>query len=432
MKKLIILFFIVLSPCSTLFSQSNSEISGVYLSKAEKNYKNLEIDQALINFNKAIALKDTINDANTARLGVLIYYELQEYEKAFNYAKRYFILEKNKRSDDYQQQLELFVNIKDELDKLKALTVLKETERLQKEKALKRLDSLKLFWKQQALSMAIKADTIYTFNKYNSALYKTAGNFGIVNDVGIELVKADEYKAAHSFDGYFILMNTEINPTKIFCYNANTKQGFKLPEITEFNQLSTHYGKVMLPRGNHKLVTYPNNTLKVLVYDLVDRKFIADGERKDLFKSLEKNKFIDNSNKDGDVKIDKIWYRFGGQIGGGISPLFNTDYTLFGYICALDGSKLLFKDYNYIGSFYNEKLQVTLNDDIFWINQNGTKVPPPIDENGVYAGTSKVEKADAGFCIVYQNIDGKSTIVSGAKRLLNLDDFLKSYQNQEY
>ncbi|NCP21871.1 MAG: hypothetical protein GW847_07720, partial [Zetaproteobacteria bacterium] len=127
MKKLIILFFIVLSPCSTLFSQSNSEISGVYLSKAEKNYKNLEIDQALINFNKAIALKDTINDANTARLGVLIYYELQEYEKAFNYAKRYFILEKNKRSDDYQQQLELFVNIKDELDKLKALTVLKET-----------------------------------------------------------------------------------------------------------------------------------------------------------------------------------------------------------------------------------------------------------------------------------------------------------------
>lgn len=51
---------------------------------------------------------------------------------------------------------------------------------------------------------------------------------------------------------------------------------------------------------------------------------------------------------------------------------------------------------------------------------------------GFYAGTSKVEKADAGFCIVYQNIDGKSTIVSGAKRLLNLDDFLKSYQNQEY
>ncbi len=429
MKKAVLVF--ILFTNALIFSQSNAEISTVYLNKAEKNYKNLEIDQALINFNKAIALKDTINDSTTARLGVLIYYELQEYEKAFNYAKRYFILEKNKRTEDYQQQLELYVTIKDELDKIKALAVLQETERLLKEKELRKLDSLKLVWKQQALSMSIKADSIYTFNKYNTALYINSGNFGVLNDDGAILVKADEYKAAYSFDSYFILMNTETNPTKIYCYNAKFKQGFKLPDISEFNPLATHYGKVMFPRENNKLICYPNNSLKVLVYDLSERKFTPYNDDKDLFKILEKKKFIDNSNKEGDVKIGKTWYRYGGQVGGGISPLYNTDYTIFGYLCAIDGKMLPFKDYNYIGTSYNEKIQASTNNETFWINQNGTKITAPENENGIYGGVSKIEKQEDGSYLIYQNIEGKNTFISETKKLLNLEDFLKNYQNQE-
>lgn len=429
MKKAVLVF--ILFANALMFSQSNAEISNVYLNKAEKNYKNLEIDQALINFNKAVALKDTINDSNTARLGVLIYFELQEFEKAFNYAKRYFILEKNKRTEDYQQQLELYVTIKDELDKIKAQNLLQEMTRLQKENDLRKLDSLKLAWKQQALTLAIKADSIYVFNKYNTALYENSGNFGILSDDGTILFKADEYKVAHSFDGYFILMNAEVNPTKIYCYNTKSKQGYKLPDISEFNPLATHFGKVMFPRGNNKLICYPNNSLKVLMYDLSERKFISDNGEKDLFKILEKKKFIDNSNKEGDVKIGKTWYRYGGQVGGGISPLYNTDYTIFGYLCAIDGKLLSFKDYNYVGAFYTEKLQAVTNNETFWINQNGTKVSAPIDENGIYSGDLKIEKQEEGLYIFYQIIDGKNTIISGTKKLLNLDDFLKIYQNQE-
>lgn len=426
MKRLVLLLIIVIIP-SFLLSQSNSEISRVYLNKAENNYKALETDQALINFNKAISLIDTIIDSNTARLGVVIHYELQDYEKAFKYAKQYFLLVKNKRTEEYQQQLELFVNIKDELDRKHLQAVLLEKERIEKENELRRLDSLELVWNKQVRELAVNADSIYPFNKNNIALYSRIGNFGIVNDDGTILLKAEEYKAAYSFDTYIILMNTAINPTKIYCYNTNFKQGFKLPSVSEFNQLSTHFGTVMLPRGNNKLVTYPNNSLKVLVFDLAERNFSVDINQKNILKELEKRKFIDNSNKDEDVKIDKTWYRFGGQLGGGISPLYNTDYSIFGYLCAIDGNKLLFNDYNYVGSFYNEKLQVVTNNETFWINQNGTKVLKPIDENGVYSGLSKVVKYDTNAYLIYQNIDGKDMVISGTKKLLNLDDFLTSY-----
>ena len=381
---------------------------------------------ALVNFNKALQLIDTITTSDVARLGVLIHYELRDYKEAHEFATQYFLLVKNKRSEDYQKVLELYVDIKDELDLQLAEEQKLEAERLAKEKEARRLDSLNLAWKNQAETMAIKADSIYAFDKNNLALFKSGGNFGVVNDTGIILIEADAYKAAYHFDGYFILMNKNLNHNKIYCYSSVTKKGYKLPDVSEFNPLATHYGQVMLPRGNNKLIAYPNNSLKVLVFDLLLQKFTSTDDGKSLFKDLEKKKAISNYNKDGEVKISKKWYRFGGIVGGGISPLYNADYSLFGYICAIDGRLLTYDFYNYIGAFYNEKLQVLTNGEPNWINQNGTKVTAPTNENGVYSGASKIGKSDLGNYIFYQTIDGKKMIVSGDKKLLNQTDFIKS------
>lgn len=63
-------------------------------------------------------------------------------------------------------------------------------------------------------------------------------------------MEADTYKSIKSFDGYILLLNQEENPTQIYSFNSKTKEGFMLPKISDFNTLSTHYGNVMLPRGD--------------------------------------------------------------------------------------------------------------------------------------------------------------------------------------
>ncbi len=426
MKNTVIVTLLLLS-MGTLLAQSDKEIAAVYLKKAKSSYAKLETDLALKNFNKALKLLDTITKSDQARLGVLIHYELRNYKEAFKYAKQYFVLVKNKRTKDYQQLLELYVDIKDELDKQLAEEQRLEAERLKKEKEIQRIESLKSAWKNKVDAMTVQADSIYSFDKNRVALYSNSGHFGIIDDSGDILIKADSYKAAYHFDGYIILMNKTENPTKIYCYNTQSKVSYQLPDISAFNQLSTNYGQVMLPRGNNRLVAYPDNSLKVLVYDLATQKFIHLENEKVLFKSLQKKKVISGYNKDGDVKVNKKWYHFGGIVGGGISPLFNKDYSINGYLCAVDGRKLERSVYNYIGSFYNDRLQVITNGNTFWINKNGTKVSAPVNENGTYTGLSKIEKYKDHSYLVYQNIGGKKTFISADKKLLNQTDYIKSH-----
>ena len=131
MKQILFAIVILLSS-NFLTAQSDKEIADVYLKKAKDNYAKLETEKALSNFNKAVKLLDTITKSDQARLGVLIHYELMDYKEAFKYAKWYFKLVKNKRTKNYQQLLELYVDIKDELDKQLADEKRLEAERLKK------------------------------------------------------------------------------------------------------------------------------------------------------------------------------------------------------------------------------------------------------------------------------------------------------------
>ena len=423
MKKLLLAFLCLMTFALTN-AQSNKDIANVYVKRSQESLSNLEVELSLEHFNKAMKYMDTITSSKVAKLGTLIHYELRNYEDALSLAKQYFVLEKNKKTEEYLEFLDLYVNINEEYDAQLAENKRLEEERIRKEKELKKIDSLKTIWNHKSETLSLKVDSIYTFNKNNLALFKSNNHYGVITDKGEVLVKADEYQDALSFDGFFILKNKEQEATKIYCFNSNAKTGFLLPSPSDFNSLSTHYGKIMLPRGNGRLVTYPNNSYEPMVYDLNVKKNVKVANKQDLFKNLKKNDVIDKYNKDDELKIDKVWYSFGGHLGGGIHPLYlDNNYKIHSFLCSVDGNVLkTTSNYQYIGAFYNNKFQALKDNKTVWINQNGTKVNEPKDESGVYTAGVKVVKLANGS---YQfKKDG--FIVLGNEKLEKMADFLRN------
>ena len=422
MKK-IILAFLCLMTFALSNAQSNNDIANVYVKRSQESLENLEVELSLVHFDKAMKYMDTITSSKVARLGTIIHYELTNFAEAQSYAKQYFLLVKNKKSDEYFEFLDLYVNINEELETALIEAKRVEEERLKKEKELRRIDSLKTIWNTKSESLSLKVDSIYKFDKNNVAVYKVNNYFGVISDTGEILLKADLYEDVSSFDGFIILKNKAEEATKIYCYNANEKSGFLLPSPSDFNMLSTHYGKVMLPRGNGRLVSYPNNSYEPMVYDLNVKKNVKIANKQDLFKNLKKNDIIDKYNKDDELKINKVWYNFGGHLGGGIHPLYlNNDYKVHSFLCSVDGKMLRTSTrYEFIGSFYNNKFQAIKDNEVVWINQNGTKVGAPDNEAGVYTGNTKVVKLANGS---YQlNKDG--LIILGNEKLEKMAEFLR-------
>ncbi len=427
MKKLL-LAFLCLMTFALANAQSNKEIANVYIKRSQESLNNLEIELSLEHFNKAMKYMDTITSSKVARLGTLIHYELRNFSEAKSFAKQYFLIAKNKKSEEYTEFLELFVNINEELEaQLKEEKRLEE-ERIKKEKELRRIDSLKTVWVNKSKSLSLKLDTIYPFNKNNLAIFKRNNSYGIITDRGEILVEANEYKDALSFDSFIILKNKKQEPTKIYCYNTTDKSGYLLPSPSDFNTLSTHYGQVMLPRGNGRFVAYPNNSYEPMVYDLNARKNVKIANKQDLFKNLKRNDVIDKYNKDEEVKINKVWYAFGGHLGGGIHPLyFNNGYQVHSFLCSVDGKVLnASSTYQYIGPFYNNKYQALKAGKTIWINQNGTKVSTPEDESGKYFGSVKVVKVEDGIYQLKEN----GFIVLKNEKLEKLADFLRTNSKQ--
>lgn len=424
-KKLLgILFFLCLLQ---LQAQSNSEIAGVYIKRAQSSYNNIEIELARDHFEKAINYLDSVNTADVARLGTLIYYELKNYELAKKYASYYFTLEKNRKTEEYAEMLTTSVDLNDLYDKYLMEKKRMEEERILAAKEARKIDSLKIIWKNKSNLLTLKVDSIYRFDANNIAIVKSKNMYGLINDVGKILVKTDEYQDVVSFDGYFIFKNFIDNPTKLYCYNSKNNAGFLIPNISDFNMLSTHYGVVMLPRGNGRLVTYPNNSTEVFVFDLNEQKIVKITDTETLLKNLKKSDFIDKFNDDGEVKIDKDWFRFGGHLGGGIHPIYAQEgYKLEGFLCAIDG-RFLQKNtyYDYVGFFYNNSAQAVRGSETFWINQNGTKLSETTSEVDSYTGKSEIRKKVAGSYQIFR--DG--LIILQDEKIENLEDFLRKSMN---
>jgi hypothetical protein len=428
MKKIIFTLFCSLS-IFVSNAQSNRDIANVYLKRAHQVIEeSIDFKEALVQFNKALQHLDTITSAKTAMFGAKINYELQNLEEAKNLASQYFLLEKNTGTEEYLTFLDLKITIDEELEaQIKAKLAEEkriEEERIKKEKELKKIDSLKTSWRSKSEALSIKVDSIYKFDKNNLALFTLNNYFGIINDNGKVLLKADKYKDVVSFDGYLLFKDKKEEATKIFCYSTNDKGGFLLPNPSDFSTLSTHYGQIMLPRGNGRLVTYPDNSYEPMVFDLASKKIVKVANKQDLFKDLKKNDIIDKYNKEDELKINKVWYSFGGHLGGGVHPLYlDKNYGVHSFLCSIDGTVIdATTTYQYIGSFYNDKLQAIKDGKTLWINQNGTKVKKAKDETGVYTGDIKVVKLDNGS---YQFMKG-NVIVLGEEKLEKLAVFLRN------
>ena len=408
------------------FSQSNEEIASVYIKKARINFDSLQIDEAKVNYEKAIKLLDTIQKESVERLGTLIHFKLGNLNEAKHHAKLYFNLAADHQSDEYLNQLDIFVTIEEKLDSIKKVEEAKELARLARLKELKRIDSLKTVWTQNSNAMSLSIDEINPFDSNGLATYKKGEFYGIIDHTGKIILKANNYKAVRAYDGYILLLDNSIEPTSILCFISNTKESFLIPEVSTFNELATTYGKVMIPRGNHLLVAYPNNSLQTMVYNLKTRTYETVIDTKTLFKELKKADKIDSSNyKEGKVKINKVWYNFGGDIGSKVYSLYTSTYDLYGYLFHYDGAVVTVDEFDFLGSSYKNRIPAIKSNKQIWLDQNRNITTAPENEAGNYVGTTKVVKLANGNLQLQKTENGKTTIFLKEDSMDLMNAFLK-------
>jgi hypothetical protein len=439
--KNILLAIAFLFTISLTYSQSEKVIASAYIKRANEAIEtSVDFKSALTSFNKAMKYMDTITDRKIAMLGSKIYFEIHQKQgdlknqleflnKSKEYCDQYFALFKNNTSEEYINSTEHSILVRETLAELKLRIEEEEKEIRKKELELKRIDSLKTLWATKSKKLTISVDSIYSFNKNNYALYTKEGSFGVINDLGEIIVEANEYKDALSFDGYIILKNKASEPTKLYCFNSKENSGYQLPSIYDFNTLSTHYGEVMMPRGNGRLVTYPNNSNQPFVYDLNVKSPVGIANKAELLKNLKKSDVIDKYNRDEQVKIGGTWYDFGNHLGGGVHPLYlegnnNVDCYLF---TANGKREFTANSFKNLGSFYNGKLQAVTGNQVVWINQEGVKVSNAKDEAIKYDGSSTVKRLEDGTYQIVRN----GIITLGEETLEKMPDFLRKFSKSE-
>jgi len=403
------------------FGQSRSEIASVYIKRAQELVEKIEFREANVQFEKAMKYTDTINTSDLAWLGAYIKFELKEYEAARSYAKKYFLLKRNTKSEEYQELLETYVTIEEKLIEIEEERKRMELERLRKEKEQRRLDSLEVVWTKKAATLSLQFDAIEDFNRFGTAIFKKGSYVGIIKDNGKILVDANKYQGVRSFDGYTLLLDKETNASKIFAFDHSTLQGHMLPSPNSMNNISTSFKEVMLPRGNGQVALYPNNSLQVVIYDIPSKAVVPAGDYKEIFKQLKKTDKISKSNKDGQVKVNKEWYYFGGDLGAGVHPLFAEDYSLKGFLLSISGAVLPPSSHNHIGVFYDGSYQYYAGGEVSWIDQSGSNVDAGENAFGTYGGATKITKTEEGTFRLIK--DGK--IILGDEELVPLNEFLQ-------
>lgn len=418
----IILFLLFILP-SLCFAQTNSEIAEVYVNRSETHFFNSDIDKSLEIFNKALKYMDSVPNSRVAKLGTLLHFEHKQFFEARSYARWYFDLETDKTKEEYQSMLEMFVNIQEEIDKHIEEQKALEIKRLKEEREAKRLDSLNNLWLQKSKAYMVDIDSIYSFNKYNLAIYAKDGKLGLMDDNGIVIEKPQDFNHFITYDGYFLMLDKPKNPTKIYAYNCEEKTGFVLPSVSAFNSNSSHYGQVMQPRANGVLVTYPNNSGKAYIYNLKKQTFVEQNDLKDLLKELKKNDIIEKY-KDEQIRINKLWLNLGHNIGADVYELYNENNKRYGYLNTSNGKIYDIKYYNFLGGFCDGNFELLEGDKRFWLDADGVKRKTNKNENGKYSGTSRFVKQPDGYYNILQNREGKDYLILGENALVNQKLFL--------
>lgn len=418
MNKLFFFFFF----CTlTVFAQTNAEIAGIYLTKSEEELANKNLNQSVEYFEKAKTLFEGKTTIKVEEQGTFLYFALQNYIQAKEHAKNYFALNPDKKTDRYKEVLFLYVELEELIEKQKEIEKQQNIERLLAIAKQRKLDSLKTTWKNLAAKMVVEADSIFAFDKNGIAVFKNSkGKYGLIDDKGNEIVTAT-YNNSCSFDAIVLLFEgIKDQPTKITAFNTNTKELKTLPAISQFNALSTHYGKVMLPRSNNVLICYPNNTNKVAIYDLTTNSLKPSTDLERYFEHWKDLDVIKKYNKENQVKLDKDYLDYGGNLVG-----FSVLCSLTGGIEAFItiGGTLISPDtYKYIGTLESGFAEAIKKDGSReWIDENGNVTTMLSNKSGIYEGTTVLNKVGKSQ---FELRNKENQIIKGDKVLDNLADFL--------
>ncbi len=419
MQKFLFFFFVVTISIS---AQTNEEIAGIYLVKSEAELKNNDITKAVTYFDKASALLGDTRTLKVEELGIFLYYQLKDYQVSKEHAKRYFALAKDKSSEKYQEVLFLYVEIEELIEEENNVKAAEKAEQLLKEKEINRLAVLKMEWQRKADALVFEADSIFSYDKNGMAPFASVdGKYGVVDDQGNVIITAS-YSSVLNYDGYIVLLEgIENQPTKIEVFNTATKSRAIMPAVSFFNSLSTHYGKVMLPRANGVLVAYPNNSNKVAVYDLATNSLRGNSNLENHFKYWKDLKVIKKYNKNNQIKIDKQYLNFGGDLLG-FSAFYNENSSLFGFI-SVGGVVVPANAYSNIGTLNNGFAEaIKSNGTSVWLNEKGEETKALINKNGEYSGSSTLVKLASSK---YQFRNEGNQIVKGNEVLDDLKTYLK-------
>lgn len=433
-------FLFTLFSVVTIQAQTNREIADVYFKKAREAMAKIDYQVALVEYEKGIKRLDSVTTARVAEQGVLIYYELKEFHKARDLAKRYFDLERNKKSEIYTQMLTLYVEIEDIItERLKEEKRIEEEKRKKEEeeqarqRELKRIDSLKVVWKKKSDEFSIKADTVFPFSRSKVAVYKKSGKYGLINERGKKIIEANRYDDFASNNNYAAFAD-KIN-RDVFYYNINSNQGFSLPKYLDYENSKNEeeseeklsYNKLMMSENNNLLIIYPGNYARTLIFDLDQQKYVEIGNLKDLLRDVRKAGKVERYNiKDRKIRIDRVWYYFGCHLGEGIFTLYEEEYeTLYGFLFTKtgegQGSRIISKEtINYIAYYDNSAIKTIKNGKTLWLNSVGTEAYEPSNEETKYNGKIVITKLEGGS---FQLVEDGVTILED-KKLISLKDFL--------
>ncbi len=428
MKTILTILFVIFNVIH-INAQTDLEIGSVYIKRAEQNYLDNEMSKARENFDKAITYIKEINESRVARIGTLLSYDIKDYTKAKILAKRYFELLPEKETDEYNEMLDLYVAIDDDLKKRELDEQRKKIERIKLEKEKRHLDSITNLWNLKSKDFLVSIDDIKAFNNYNVAIFKKTRKLGLIDDRGNVIIEANTYEHAIDHDGYILFTDDEIKPTRVFSYNLRTKVGYQLPSVTQFDEQAYDYGKIMLPRANGILVAYPTNTANVLVFDLNTKQFQSIRDKKELLKTLKKNDIIDKYNKDLQIKIEKNWFELGNTIGGGVHPLYNEGKTLHGFLSTSQGKIYTSDYYSHFGSYCDGKFEIIENGNNGWMDPEGLKFDSIPNESGSYSGNSKFVKVKPGQFKILHKTNGKEVLILRDKSILLLEDYIEKHTN---
>ncbi|PID95490.1 MAG: hypothetical protein CSA94_01330 [Bacteroidetes bacterium] len=391
------LFLIVF--CCAGFSQLKQEVAQVYFERAAQaldENKDAKAEEYFVKGEEILG--GMVSSTNDTRLGAMLYFRLKKYEKAKAYVEQYFSLSPKRGTLEYKTMLEVYVSCEEKIAEQKELERQKEEERLRKEREKRRIDSLTQIWTQEAKKRSLIADKIHPFNKQGIALYELKGNFGIVDDKGAIIKVAENDKFGCNFDGYIVIANRKVAPTKIFVYDCLKKEVVKIPSISEIGPLTTNYGKVTLVRANGSLVLYPDRFSSLFIYNLKEQKRVetVEAEKKRILEQLEENKIIDRYKSDGRVRINDVWYHFGSYLGGGIVAMFGEkdENNLKGFFFSSRKKFVPVSELNYLGVFYDDKIQGFKGNKILWLNRTGDVIEESENKLHKYKGNSVVEKND--------------------------------------